>query len=133
MKRLFADTFYYLALLNTSDSAHQRARDFTAAFSGRMITTAWVITELADAMAGIGDREAFKAFLDAQRMDPDVHIVPFDDLLFDEAIELYASRSDKEWSLTDCTSFLVMEREDLTEALTADRHFEQAGYRALLM
>jgi len=52
--------------------------------------------------------------------------------LFDRGCELYISRSDKEWSLTDCISFVVMRREELTDALTADRHFEQAGFSALL-
>jgi predicted nucleic acid-binding protein len=48
------------------------------------------------------------------------------------AIEYFSERSDKEWSLTDCISFLVMQRLDLREALTADEHFHQAGFEALL-
>ena len=133
MRTVFADTFYYLALFNTSDRAHQRAKQFTAGFSGTMVTTAWVLTELADGMAATAGRQGFKRFLDALRADADVHIVPFDNALFDEGVELYAGRPDKQWSLTDCISFRVMRRESLTEVLTGDRHFEQAGYRALLL
>ncbi len=133
MKTLFADTFYWLALLNTSDRAHQRARQLTAHFSGKMITTAWILTEFADAMAGTTKRQAAKGFIDAMHADPDVQITPFSNALFDEALVFYASRPDKEWSLTDCISFIVMERQGITEALTGDHHFEQAGYQALLL
>jgi hypothetical protein len=64
--------------------------------------------------------------------DPRVHIVSPSDEQFRRGKELYARRSDKEWSLTDCISFLVMQEHALTEALTADHHFEQAGFAILL-
>jgi uncharacterized protein len=53
------------------------------------------------------------------------------DELFEEGFSLYSARSDKDWSLTDCISFVVMQRRNIREALTADRHFEQAGFVAL--
>jgi predicted nucleic acid-binding protein len=52
--------------------------------------------------------------------------------LFDAGIALYNARPDKEWSLTDCISFIVMDEQRLTEALTGDHHFEQAGFVPLL-
>lgn len=52
--------------------------------------------------------------------------------LMHRGIELYEARSDKDWSLTDCTSFIVMQDRGLTDALTGDHHFEQAGFRPLL-
>jgi predicted nucleic acid-binding protein len=64
--------------------------------------------------------------------DADVQVIPLDMQLHEEGIRLYASRADKEWSLTDCISFVVMQREAVTEALTGDHHFEQAGFVALL-
>ena len=70
--------------------------------------------------------------VDTLRANPRVTIVPFSDVLFDEGIELYRRRPDKGWSLTDCISFVVMTDEGLSESLTADRHFEQAGFVALL-
>ena len=70
--------------------------------------------------------------LDDLRKNPDVQVVPANDALFDEGVQLFANRLDKEWSLTDCISFVVMEQNGLTEALTGDHHFEQAGFVALL-
>jgi predicted nucleic acid-binding protein len=66
------------------------------------------------------------------RPTPKGKITPADPKLFDEGVKLFESRSDKEWSLTDCISFVVMQREGIAEALTGDHHFEQAGFVALL-
>jgi predicted nucleic acid-binding protein len=63
---------------------------------------------------------------------PNFHILPCTDDLLRQGIEFYDQRPDKEWSLTDCLSFVVMGRENLREALTGDHHFEQAGFTALL-
>jgi predicted nucleic acid-binding protein len=59
-------------------------------------------------------------------------VVPFQPELIDSAVQLYRARPDKDWSLTDCLSFVVMERRHLTEALTTDGHFEQAGLKAMM-
>jgi predicted nucleic acid-binding protein len=132
MKSLFGDSFYFFALLSPRDQAHDRAVAYTREFDGRLVTTAWVLTELADGCATPPGREAFLHFLDQLRIKPNVLIVPPDAGVFESGLSLYRSRRDKEWSLTDCISFVVMEREGLTEALTGDHHFEQAGYAALL-
>jgi predicted nucleic acid-binding protein len=79
-----------------------------------------------------GWRVEFEPVLTDLRANPNVTIIPFTEELFQAGIDLFNSRSDKEWSLTDCISFVVMEREGLTEVLTADHHFEQAGFIALL-
>ena len=84
-------------------------------------------------MAGIADRDVFIRFFDEISLDPDVTIIPSAPELFIEGITLYRDRPDKEWSVTDCISFVVMNRERLTEALTGDRHFQQAGFQALLV
>jgi predicted nucleic acid-binding protein len=132
MRRLFADTFFFFAYLNAEDSAHKAAEQFFETFDGDLVTTEWVLTEVADGMAGIGDRETFAEFHEALRSDPAVRIVPCGAELFAEGVQLYASRKDKEWSLTDCISFVVMRREGLDEALTGDHHFKQAGFTILL-
>lgn len=133
MKTVFADTFYFLALYNPGDQGHTKAVAFTKTFTGRMVTTGWVLTELADALASTPKgRSEFLATREDLRTDPDARIVPCEDALMEEGIQLYAMRPDKRWSLTDCISFVVMQREGITEALTADHHFEQAGFTALL-
>jgi predicted nucleic acid-binding protein len=63
---------------------------------------------------------------------PRIEVVPHSVELSADAIRLFTARSDKDWSLTDCLSFLVMERKGIRDALTADNHFEQAGFRAIL-
>jgi predicted nucleic acid-binding protein len=63
--------------------------------------------------------------------NPSVHIVPIDDSLLQRAAALYESRLDKDWSLTDCISFVTMQERGIKDALTGDHHFEQAGFHAL--
>jgi len=132
MSTVFADSSYYFAFLNSKDELHVRARAFTEGFDGRMVTTAWVLTEVADGMADPMDRPAFIAFLEGLRTDPQVRIAPASQGLWDAGIARYAARPDKDWSLTDCISFVVMEPEGISDALTGDHHFAQAGFNALL-
>ena len=133
MKTVFADTFYFLALLNPTDQAHAKTVAFTSSNIVRMVTTGWGLTELADALASSqrGRAEFLSTLADIQA-DADVTIVPCDQTLMSEGLQLYARRPDKQWSLTDCISFVVMTKEGITDALTGDRHFEQAGFVALL-
>jgi predicted nucleic acid-binding protein len=128
----FADTFYFIALLNAKDAAHQKAVEFSRSRGTALLTTAWVLTELADAMADVRHRNAFGKLLAGLRADPDTTVVPPSAELFEQGVDRYNSRTDKEWSLTDCISFVVMEQSGIKEALTGDHHFEQAGFRALL-
>jgi len=133
MTTVFADTYYFLALVNAKDAGHARAVAFTKAFTGRMVTTAWVLTEMADALASSAlGRAEFVAAWNDLHIDPDAQVIGCDDQLLAAGIQLYSQRPDKEWSLTDCVSFVVMLRDGITEALTKDRHFEQAGFVALL-
>jgi predicted nucleic acid-binding protein len=129
---VFADTFFYLALFNTRDAYHGRVLDFVAHFTGGVVTTQWVLTEVANACAGIPARRALRARFGVLDADPGTRIVPASAELFERGLWLYDARPDKGWSLTDCLSFVVMADEGLTDALTGDRHFEQAGFRTLL-
>jgi predicted nucleic acid-binding protein len=132
MRMVFADTWYLLALVNPADQGHQNAVTYTKSFAGKIVTTAFVLVEFADALAGSAQgRAEFVATLEDLRSDPLVKIISGDDALLDEAIQLYARRLDKQWSLTDCISFVVMRHENISEALTRDRHFEQAGFLAV--
>ncbi len=133
MSRVFADTHFYLAILNERDSEHARAHAVSAEHDfGEIVTTAGVLLELADGMAKARYRERCARFLRYLRAAEATKIVPLTDALIERGLALYSSRLDKEWSLTDCISFVVMRDEGLTDALTGDRHFEQAGFVALL-
>jgi predicted nucleic acid-binding protein len=132
MKACFADTFFFLALISSRDRSHAQAVRFSQSLTRHIVTTTWVLTELADAMCRPPWRERFTIFLDRLRHEPRTIIVPTTDDLFETGMDLYLNRPDKEWSLTDCISFVVMEREGLTDALTGDNHYEQAGFVALL-
>lgn len=131
MKALFADSFYYLALANRRDSAHRRALRQAESLAAPIVTTAWVLTEVANSMSRARDRAGFSTLLQLIRADAEVTIIPASQDLFERGINLYR-RPDKDWSLSDCISFVVMKERRLTEALTGDHHFEQAGFRALL-
>lgn len=132
MTEIFVDTFYFLALLNVKDVAHQKAVDFSSTQDAPLLTTAWVLTEVADGLSRSSKRHAFRQVLDDLEDDPNTVVIPPSQELFEKGVALYDARPDKQWSLTDCISFVVMDEEGLREALTADHHFEQAGFVALL-
>ena len=132
MTPCFGDTYFFLALLVEGDEAHGRAVQFIGDLKRDLYTTTWVLTEVADGIAARDTRGTFVPFLRFLRDHPKVVVVPTTDSLFDRGVDLYGKRPDKDWSLTDCISFVVMQQRDMTEALTGDRHFEQAGFTALL-
>ena len=111
----FADSYYYIALLSESDSAHEKAVQFSRSFTDRTLTTVWVLTEVADALAAPSVRSLFPALYERLRGNPEVTIVPPTSELFEQGIDLYARRPDKSWSLTDCISFVVMQRYRLVQ------------------
>lgn len=134
MKGWFGDTSYFLALVNPSDTHHARAVALSQSRDVPVVTSAWVVTELADGLAKPPAlRQVFVRVLAALRADRTTVILPADDRLLQAGLTLYESRPDKEWSLTDCVSFVVMQEQGIREALTADRHFQQAGFVALLL
>jgi uncharacterized protein len=130
--RVFADTFFYLALFNARDTHHRRVLEFVKSYMGGVVTTQWVLTEVADAFASIPQRRELRAKFRLLADDLGTHIVDATPELFERGLTLYHARPDKEWSLTDCTSFVVMADEELADAFIGDRHFEQAGFKALL-
>ena len=102
--------------------------------SVRLVTTEMVLTEWLNDFAGRGEplRTAATSFIERLRADPRVYVAPQSSAQFEEALCLYSSRCDKTWSHTDCASFSLMARGDISAALAYDRHFEQAGFMALL-
>jgi predicted nucleic acid-binding protein len=132
MRAVFADTFYYAALLSPKDVSHEAAVLWGSDCRGPRVTTEFVLVELANAYSNPAVREVFRVFLEELQADPDAILVPASTELFREGLELFLDRPDKEWSLTDCISFVVMKKRGLKDALTADHHFDQAGFKALL-
>ncbi len=132
MRRVFAVSFYFFAILNSRDPAHLKAMEFSRLRDEPIPTTDWVLTELADGLATTSGRKTFRSVVNDIGADRDNLIVSANAELFEKGIELYDSRPDKRWSLTDCISFVVMSEEGITEALTGDHHFEQAGFVAFL-
>ena len=129
---IFLDTVYLLALINPNDAWRSKAMEWAAKAKGPFVTTEAVLVELADALCRSDRRRwAIDAVRDL-RSDSMVRGVPMDAALFDRGFDLYARRPDKDWSLTDCISFVVMEELNIKQALTADVHFTQAGFRALM-
>ncbi len=132
MRTVFADSFYFFALLNNHDPAHREAAAFVQSYFGRVVTTGWVLTEVADGLADPANRPLFLSALDALHANPRISVEACSDELLEAGIDLFRRRADKYWSLTDCISFVVMQREGISEALRGDKHFEQAGFLALL-
>jgi len=128
---VFMDTFAFIAWSNPRDAAYSQVSEYMESFVGRIIMTEWVLMELADARSKSTVRQELVQFIRRIRTAPFIEIIPFDRPVYDRGFDLFAARPDKDWSLTDCISFAVMTQRGLTEALTADHHFEQAGFRAI--
>lgn len=128
MNAVLADTFYFVALLNRRDRHHRRAWEVAERRDRAIVTTRAVLLEVADGLADSSSRAAAAELLRDLDNDPLSSIVPLDEALFARGLARYEDRPDKERSLTDCISFVVMEDRGITEALTGDRHFAQAGF-----
>lgn len=133
---LFLDTAYVNALINTRDQWHEAAvrwEQRLAVDRRRLMTTEFVLVEIADGLAVVRFRVQAAQVIATLQASLLVEIIPASSKLFTAALELYRSRPDKDWGLTDCASFVVMRERALSEALTTDEHFRQAGFRALLL
>jgi predicted nucleic acid-binding protein len=135
MKKLFADANYVIALLNPRDDLHAKTKSVSTGLGQfRLVTSEMILAEVLAFYADKGAQLREAAANAAYRLcsDPNVTVVPQTSLQFQEALSYYRGRQDKEWSLVDCASILLMQSEGITEALTHDHHFEQAGFKALL-
>jgi predicted nucleic acid-binding protein len=132
MKSVFADTFHFLALLKSDDPYHQRALSLHRTRWRKLVTTDCVLLETGDACCEPDDHGDFLALYESITRDSRFQIVRLTPELLSRGVELFRNRPDKNWPLTDCISFVVMKDYQLMDALTADRHFEQAGFKALL-
>jgi len=133
-ERFFIDTVFIQALLNSHDQYHTKAKEFLPRL--RKASEVWIteaiLVEVCNAFSAI-NRIAPIQFVEYCYSTDNIQVVKIDTPLLMRAITLYKNRPDKMWGLTDCISFVVMDEQGLMEAVTADKHFVQAGYRALLL
>jgi predicted nucleic acid-binding protein len=135
LKVVFADADYWIALLNPREKLQSKAREVSSRLgSVRIITTEMVLTEVLNGFSNRGEqlRKGAADLVGRLRQNPNITIMPQTSIQFEEARSLYAERGDQAWSLTDCASFQAMQNQKITEALTYDKHFVQAGFKALL-
>ena len=135
MPTLFADSGFWIALVNDRDELHSRALAALHLFeTAEIVTTEMVLVEVANHLGRRGRRRRQDAADLLHRLEEDsrVEIVRASHFQYFQALQRYAERPDQSWSLTDCASFLLMEERGITEALAYDRDFEQAGFAALL-
>jgi predicted nucleic acid-binding protein len=133
-ERFFLDTVFVQAVLNRNDQFHDRATRFLPRVreAAQSWVTEAVLAEIGDGLAGI-DRAGAARFIRQCYTTSNIHVVEIGSNLFRRGLELYENRPDKQWGMTDCLSFVVMRDQNLMDAVTADTHFVQAGFRALLL
>ena len=132
MNRIFVDTGFVIALINQRDQYHQQASELANRFEGYpLLVTDGVLLEIGNALVRNYKKEAIEII--EQFFDSDeVEVVRLTPQLFDQAFSLYKMYEDKEWGLVDCISFAVMRAVGVSQALTFDRHFVQAGFQVLM-
>jgi predicted nucleic acid-binding protein len=134
-RAVFLDTSYAIALSASADQLHDsavRVAERIESENVSLVTTRAVVVEIGNALSKLKYRRAAVELLQALEEDPTVEIVPLTEELYERGARLYSSRADKEWGMIDCISFVLMRERGMTEALTADEHFRQAGFVALL-
>lgn len=133
---VFLDTAYAIALASERDDYHAAAILLAKTLRkqrAKIVTTQAILLEIGNALSKERYRAGAIRLLAAIEADPNIEVVPLTQDLYGRAVRLFRERMDKEWGLTDCVSFVVMGDRELSQALTADTHFRQAGYRALLL
>ncbi len=132
MSRRLADAALFIAVLNRRDRFHSWASDYYLHTRDHLLVPFPVLIEVGNYFSESARRDQVSSFLQRIRDDARVTCVALDAELMSEGIDLYAARSDKEWGLTDCISFVLMQKAGIQEAVTTDHHFEQAGFTILM-
>jgi len=135
MKTVFADAGYWIAILNPADDLYVKAVNLSNALEPfQIVTSEMVFTEVLNSFSRRESafRQAAAQFVERSLGNPQIEVIPQTSDLFHQALDLYKQRADKAWSHPDCASFCIMQQQNILEALTHDRHFEQAGFVALL-
>ncbi len=129
--KIFLDTSFIVALINDRDEHHEEAQALSWFFdTADLALTEAVILEIGNGLANGFRKEAVEVIRILRTSDK-TSILKVDGELLEQAISLYAQHADKKWGLVDCLSFIVMRENGVTEALSFDHDFEQAGFTLL--
>nr|WP_308255570.1 PIN domain-containing protein [Geminocystis sp. GBBB08] len=130
--KIFIDTWFIVALINKRDQYHQKALALAEKFENYpLITTDAILLEVGNGLSSNYRNEVAELIEEFLTSD-DVDVIRLTPKLFDEALRLFKKHQDKSWGLVDCISFIVMREQNVTQALTFDKHFIQAGFQALM-
>lgn len=133
VNKKFLDTSFTIALINDKDQYHEKAQEISLLYMrDYLITTDAVLLEIGNALAKDFKNQA-SAVIKTLRNSNKTEVVEVNQNLFEKGLELYEKYEDKDWGLVDCISFIVMREYHITDALTCDKHFVQAGFRALML
>jgi len=130
--KIFVDTLFIVALINKRDQYHQAALAFAKQLeSYPLITTDVIFLEVGNTLSSNYKNEAVE-LMEKFLASDDVEVVRLTPDLLEQSLTLYKKHQDKSWGLVDCVSFVVMKHSQVTQALTFDKHFVQAGFQALM-
>lgn len=135
MNEVYADSGYWIAMLNRDDQWNRAAvRAARQTLGRRIVTSEMVIVEFLNGVARFGSQARSQAVITVRGLynNSNIEVIEQSSIQLAAAVEHYAQRMDQRWSVTDCASFLIMEERGITDALAHDRDFVQAGFRALL-
>ena len=133
--KVFLDTAYAISLSSEQDNLHELALQIADDLEKEhtvIVTTQAILLEIGNALSKQRFRRSAVTLLQALETDPSVEIIPFSHELYNRAFALFRERPDKDWGLIDCVSFIVMQEQGITQALTADDHYRQAGFQVLM-
>ena len=130
--KIFVDTLFIVALINKRDQYHQIALNLAEQYENcPLITTDAIFLESGNKLSANYRNEVvelIEQFLASDEID----VIRLTPELFDESLRLYKKHQDKSWGLVDCFSFVVMNQHKVSQAITFDRHFIQAGFQSLM-
>jgi uncharacterized protein len=132
---IFIDTSYAIALYSKRDHYHNKALELGRKYGigeFRFVTSFAILLEIGNGLSKSYEKPRSVQLLNFLQKDPAIEIEEVTKNIYQQSFELFSSRMDQDWGLVDCTSFLIMKKRGINLVLTADKHFEQAGFRALM-
>lgn len=132
--KYFLDTSYVVAITHKKDDYHDQAKRVNKNLEKpiELVTSTAVLMEFGSLLSKIHTRKKAFEYIRILKQDKNTKIVYIDSKLFEKSLDFFKKYEDKEWSLVDCSSFVIMQEMNILNALTSDHHFEQAGFNIFL-